>query len=261
MPARWTSVEEQSRFSELKCLYVRENLTIGQIAQRLGIASQTVFQRMRRLGIPSTPERKATYAARRRLDIRLPKRSGALAEFFGIMLGDGHLAPYQIVVTLGTKEPAYADHVVRLLHSLFGVRPRIAIRKNNSRDVYLGSLTIVEWSQAEGLVHDKVRSQISAPRWLFAKREFLRSFLRGFFDTDGSVYRLRFGIQLSFTNKSLPMLHSVRRALIKLGYRPSRISVWRTYLTKRDEVIRFFKEIRPANQKHQERFAAFIKGR
>ncbi|OHA08673.1 MAG: hypothetical protein A3B37_01875 [Candidatus Sungbacteria bacterium RIFCSPLOWO2_01_FULL_59_16] len=259
MPRRWTPAEERSKSLELKRLYVRENKTIGEIGKLLGIAEQTVFQRLERLGIPTAPERKATYAARRRQDVVVPKcYTAKLAEFFGIMLGDGRLAPYQVVVTLGTKEYGYARHVCWLMEELFGVLARVAVRGSGYRDVYLGSLDLVEWFKREGLVHNKVRFQVDIPAWIFSRREFLNAFVRGFFDTDGSVYALRFGTQLSFTNRSAPLLRSLRRALLLLGYHPSMVSSYCIYLTRRDEIVRFFREVRPANIKHRQRFAAIL---
>lgn len=259
MPQRWTSSEERLKSLELKRLYVRENRTIGEIGKLLGIAQQTVFQRLERLGIPTAPERKATYAARRRQDIIIPKqRTAKLAEFFGIMLGDGRLAPYQVMVTLGSKETAYARHVSQLMRELFGVSGWIATRRKGYRDVYVGSLDLVEWFKREGLVHNKVRSQVDAPAWIFSKQEFLNAFVRGLFDTDGSVYALRFGMQVSFTNRSAPLLRSLRRALLLLGYHPSVISSHCVYLTRRDEIVRFFKEVHPANKKHQRRFIEIL---
>ena len=256
MGRRWTIGEERQKLTELKRLYVRENKTIGEIGHILGVAPQTVFQRLRRLGLESTPARKITFAARRRSDIRIPAvYTPDLAEFFGIMLGDGRLAPTQIVVTLGTKEAEYARYVVRLMKRLFGVRPKIGIRKRGYRDVYLGSMALVEWFRREGLVHNKVQAQVGIPRWVFAKASYMSRFLRGFFDTDGSVYLLRFGSQLSFTNRSTPLLNGVRQMLQHLSYQPSRLSAYRIYLTRHNNLIRFFKKICPANLKHRRRFA------
>lgn len=261
MPRRWTFTEERQKSAELRRLYVKENRTIGEIGHLLGVAEQTVFQRLGRLGIRTAPERKATYAARRRQDISVPERyTQKLAEFFGIMLGDGRLAPYQLVVTLGAKELSYAEHVCLLMKELFGIVGKIAVRRMGYRDVYLGSLTLVEWFKREGLVHNKVRSQVDIPKWVFSKRKFLSSFVRGFFDTDGSVYALRFGIQLSFTNRSAPLLQSLRRALLLLGYHPSFVTSYRIYLTRRNEIVRFFREVQPANEKHRQRYTA-ISGR
>lgn len=260
MPRKWSPVEELSKGSELFQLYTVENKTIGEIAILLGLAPQTVFKRMQRLGIPSEPERKATYANSRRRDINFPDRSIELAEFFGIMLGDGRLSPTQIMVTLGTKELSYAQYVADLICLLFGPTPKISTRKNGYRDVYFGSCDIVDWLKKEGLVHNKVALQVDVPGWIFDKPEYIRYFLRGFFDTDGSIYKLRFGIQISLTNESRPLLISVRRSLIELGFHPSVISVNHVYLTRRAEVGRFFKEINPANPKHQERFKLFWAG-
>ena len=213
--------EESQRRAELQRLYVDENKTVGEISSVLGIGVATVFQRMLRLGIPSTPEQKPTYSARTRSDIVIPSEySPALAEFFGIMLGDGTLSHYQAVVTLGTKELAYAEYVILLMDKLFSVRPKIGVRKNGYRDVYMGSTALTAWLRSGGLVRNKVASQVDIPNWIFSDDRYMQGFLRGFFDTDGSVYRLKFGIQVSFTNHSAPLLNSVRSALILLGYHP-----------------------------------------
>lgn len=259
MARRWTSVEEREKLSELRRLYVVENKTIGEVGRILGIAEQMVFQRMQRLGVASTPEKKATYIARKRSDIILSDAyTPKLAEFFGIMLGDGKLSYYQVVVTLGTKELAYAEYASDLIQQLFGARPKIALRKKGFKDVYLGSIDLTDWLRKEGFVYNKVRSQVDAPKWVFTKQEYKRGFLRGFFDTDGSVYKLRFGIQIAFTNKSKPPLFSIQRALQELGYHPSKVNGFKIYLTRRNDVARFFREIRPANPKHQERFKIFL---
>lgn len=82
----------------------------------------------------------------------------------------------------------------------------------------------------------------------------MKSFLRGFFDTDGSVYKLKFGVQMSFCNRSLPILKSLQLMLKKLEYNPSDISLYNMYLTRRGDIERFFKEIKPANPKHVSRY-------
>ena len=78
------------------------------------------------------------------------------------------------------------------------------------------------------------------------------------FDTDGSVYKLKFGIQISFSNRSQPLLCSFRKMLVLLDYQPSRISGPRVYLTRIPDIKRFFEEIKPKNTKHVKRFEKFI---
>lgn len=257
MARRWTLTEEQAKYEELFRLYVTENKTLRDVANLLGLAESTAYERLVRLGIPSTPEKKERYPARRRSDVVIPQYCEDLAEFFGIMLGDGKLSYYQVVVTLGTKELSYAEHICDLMEKLFRVRPKIGLRSTGYRDVYIGSRDISEWLQREGLVYNKVLSQVDAPRWIFSNKKFKERFLRGFFDTDGSIYRLRFGLQISLTNKSMPLLRSGQRMLKQLGYQVSKITTIRCYVTKRNDVLRFFEEIKPANPKHVARFHKF----
>lgn len=257
MARRWTKKEEARYRNELVLLYKKENKTIQEIGQLLKLAPQTVFQRLQRLEIKSDPRTKKHYL-NRRSDISIPGcYSEQLAEFFGVMLGDGSLSHFQIVVTLGNKEEKYAQYVVRLVEKVFSVRPRIAIRKKGYRDVYLGSVQATAWLFSQGLVGNKVKCQVDVPKWIFSDTAFMRVCVRGFFDTDGSVYRLKFGIQLSFSNKSRPLLISLQYMLSALGYTPSEISADKIYITKRKEIERFFREVKPANSKHQKRYCSF----
>ncbi len=228
------------------------------MAKILGIAEQTVFSRLKRLGIKTQPFLKENYLKKRK-DVKLPlKYTEDLAEFFGVMLGDGHISHFQMIVHLGTKEASYADYICLLIKKIFNTNAKIAIRKTKYRDVYVGSTSITTWLLKEGLVHNKVVSQVDIPKWIFTKPKFMERFLRGFFDTDGSVYKLKFGIQISLTNYSYPMLISLQKMLFKLGYDPSEISTHRIYLTRISDVKKFFVEIQPKNKKHQERFEKFI---
>src|SRR3989344_1163767 len=103
MARRWTREEERFYKKQLQRLYIVENKTIGEVAVQLKITETSVFDRLHRLNIKTIPEKKLKYRNQRN-DVRLPKRSARLAEFLGIMLGDGHVAHFQTFVTLGTKE-------------------------------------------------------------------------------------------------------------------------------------------------------------
>jgi hypothetical protein len=136
---RWNVEEENYYRRELEKLYVRQNKSIGEAAAILHLAEQTVFQRLRRLNIPSLRYLKKGYN-NIRTDTFIPKtRSNELAEIFGILLGDGHISHFQVIVTLGSKEVEYVRYVQKLLKIVFGGEPQISIRAAGHRDVYLGS--------------------------------------------------------------------------------------------------------------------------
>lgn len=254
MARRWTRDEEDFYRQQLLELYIQKNKTIGQISTELGISEKSVFKRLGRLGIPSCPEKKANYLHKRN-DIYIPTmRSADLAEFFGIMLGDGHVGHFQTMVTLGTKEIPYVTYVQFLMNSLFGVMPTIGTDVSGYSTVYIGSVDLGQWLYSEGLVPNKVKAQVGVPTWIFEQSNFMRAFIRGFFDTDGSVYKLRFGVQISLTNHSLPLLYALQDMLRRLGYRVSEVSAFRVYITRQADVERFFAEIQPMNTKHQVRY-------
>ena len=258
MAKRWTKEEEKFFKKELIDLYVIKNLSLKEVATILSINQSAVFQRLKRLRIDITPEKKKHYR-NKRIDLVIPKKySKELAELIGIMLGDGSLTHFQVVVTLGSKEYSYAEHVRDLMNTIFNVQAKIAVRSTGYNDVYFGSTEVSLWLQEQGLVFNKVKEQVDVPHWVFKDKAYMKACLRGFFDTDGSLYKLRFGSQISFTNYSTPLLHSLRYMLFELQYNPSRLSSHKVYITKKDDILKFFREIQPKNKKHVERFKAIF---
>lgn len=258
MPRRWTQEEEREKRGELHELYVKQNLTIREIGNKIGISDTSVYDRLIRLGIETIRSHKLKYN-NRRTDVSLPvDRTVELAEFIGIMLGDGHVSPTQVTVTLGKKD-RYAPYVTQIMKRLFGVDPRSTFSKDGDQTVYIGSTVVVRWLLAMGLVRNKVREQVGIPLWIFETAEFMQAALRGLFDTDGSVYKLASNnLQISFTNHSEPLLDAVRLMLQKLKFCPSRISTGRIYLTRQQDCARFFEQIGFKNLKHRDRFISFV---
>ncbi len=257
MARRWTKNEETFYKKELEQLYIRENKTISEIGTLLGISEKTVFKRLHRLQLRTAPSEKTNFRNKRN-DITLPSRySDDLAEVFGILLGDGHISKYQVVVTLGSKEKSYANYVQELLEKVLKCKATVSTRKAGYYDVYIGSKEIVNWFIEQGLVHHKVKSQVDCPLWIQKNEKYSQKFIRGFFDTDGTVYSLKKGVQIAFTNASLPLLQSTRNMLLCLGYKPSVVSANKVYLTRQENLDRFFSTVLPQNKKHVDRFYTF----
>lgn len=257
MPKRWSKIEEKARRLELIKLYVQENKTIDEVGHILGLGESGVYVRLLRLGISPTPFKKITYR-NINYNVTIPKiYSKELAEMVGILLGDGHLSPTQVVVTLGRKD-VYVDYVSDLMEQLFRVKPKVITTKDGHYVIYLGSTRLVRWFLNMGLVFNKVGSQVDIPTWCFKNKKYLINIVRGLIDTDGSVYKLRSGnIQISFCNRSLPLLRSVRSALVSLGLSPSNISGYNLYITRKNDLRRYYQEIGFNNKKNEARFLKF----
>lgn len=260
MPRRWSTEEEEEKRRELVELYEHQNRPIGEIAGLLGITPTSVYDRLLRLNISIRRDLKPG-SNKARL-IPLPAFSGDLAEFCGIMLGDGHIGTGQLWVTVNAKtDMPYLTYVQNLFEKLFSFRPRVTARRDGSAvALYLTSSSLVRNLQTVGLHSpNKVRDQVGVPAWIFSSSDYRGRFLRGFFDTDGSIYRLKWfdAVQMSFSNRSMPLLDGTRQALLDLGYHPSRVSDHSVYLTRRRDLERYVQEIGFGNSKHRQRTETF----
>jgi len=109
-----------------------------------------------------------------------------LAEFVGIMLGDGYFVRDRLKITLNSiVDKKYLDYVSNVIFLLFYEKPIIKYRKKeNAVDVFLFKRKVLNYMSKLGLVY--------SPKWKRAKipSKFLKfgtNVLRGYFDTDGCV--------------------------------------------------------------------------
>lgn len=260
MPRKWTKEEERRKHKELVDLYVEQEKTIFEIADLLGIAFQTVYDRLKRFEIPTRPEMKGGVTVQN--EPQLPSKSGLLAEFVGIVLGDGHISSCsgQIHVYLNFEADGdYVDYVKKLLEDLFSLKVGIIPKKGTKAvDIFVTSVKLIRFLRKLGLSSsNKVKDQTDVPGWIWGSESMKKGFLRGFFDTDGSIYRLKFGVQMSFNNRSLPLLVSTREILLDLNFHPSSVSSTSVYLTRKEDLKMYVEEVGFSNQKHLDKAKRF----
>jgi len=256
MPRRWTIKEENRHRKVLENLYIKKNLTIFEVGNILGIDYRIVYARLKRLNIKITPYLKENYLKKRKFS--RPIYSEGLAEFIGIMCGDGHISKTQVVINLGSKELKYAEYIKSLFKKVFGEELKSCNTKEGYLNLYIGYVELISFLKKMGLVSNKVKNQLGVPRWIFNNPDFMKGFIRGFFDTDGSVYKLRWGNQISFCNHSLRLLKDTRNILQQLGFLPSRISIYNMYLTRRQNLVKFYNEIGSNNPKKLKRLEDLV---
>lgn len=259
MARRWSSEEERINKSELERLYIRDNRSLSEVAVILKVSESGVYYRIKRLAIPIIRDRKLAYNNIRR-DIVIPlNHTVDLAELVGILLGDGSLTKTQVVVTVNNNEQDYIRYIERLIKGIFTIQPKVVSRKKEHASyIYFGSTRAVRYFICMGLAFNKVREQVGVPQWIMEDKRYMGFCLRGLIDTDGSIYKLKFGVQLSFTNRSRRLLQNVRKIFRRLGFRPSKISGKSLYLTNRHDLIKYYQEIGFSNTKHQKRFLKFM---
>ncbi len=221
----------------------------------------TSYEKMKQSGLPTGFKFRRAFVK--------PEPSALLAEFLGIMLGDGGVGPYQITITLNAITDAdYADFVVDAIVRMFGLIPSQTTRKN-ACNIVVSSIALVEFLCQKGLVRgNKVAHQVTLPLWILEHPDFIKAGLRGLMDTDGSIYRASHTIAgikyeyacLCFRNYSKPLLDAVHHTMINLGYHPT-MGRNRVYLYRQKEMKRYFNEIGTHNPKHFKRYETILGSR
>jgi intein/homing endonuclease len=183
------------------------------------------------------------------------------SEILGVLFGDGSLlrteGSIQIAIT-GNKvddEMYLLGHVRILFLKVFDLELTSRYRHGeNTMDLYRHSKKVASilhsWGMPFGL------KKLEAPR---PKLEVIPvEFIRGVFDTDGSVYR-KYGpyAQIQFKAVSKSLMSFIREHLLVLGFHPTRLrpdeAKFRFSLCRQHEVDTFFRTVSPTNPKHLER--------
>lgn len=181
----------------------------------------------------------------------LPSRiTTELAEFMGIMLGDGSLSKFQASIALNTiADKDYVKFVEKLGIKLFSDKPTISDKKDcHATDVRFSGIKLVEYLIRHGLrTGNKVKNQVGVPKWVFKQKQYKIACLRGLMDTDGCVakcthkYKSRSYVYYNpcFANRSKPLLGFVTNTLRELGLHPS-VAGERIWLYNKAEVCAYF---------------------
>jgi len=181
-----------------------------------------------------------------------------LAEFVGILLGDGHLGPtnYEISVTGDqiTDEWYLKRHVSSLIESLFEIRPHIYEQKNPNgiRCRFYSHQVFQFLIKIAGMQAGRKRynKNVMIPPSFFNDTKLLKACLRGLFDTDGGFYRHHVhSATVEVCNRNVSLLDSVQNAFETFGFQVSRNQKG-VELYRRDQIHQFFNEIGTYNPKH-----------
>lgn len=196
-------------------------------------------------------------------DIHLPRKSVKLAEFIGIIIGDGGITKYQIKITLNrTSDKQYADFVQKLIFVLFKLDASQVFRESVV-NVQVSRKNLVNFCLKLGLKKgNKIKQRVDIPDWIKINQKYALACVRGLVDTDGCFYLHKYkskGKQysykkISFSSHSEPLIKSVKEILEDVGLHPKIDCQGDLRLYNVKEVEQYFKIIGSHNQKHINRF-------
>lgn len=200
-----------------------------------------------------------------RKSIRKPsKESLELAEFIGIIIGDGSITKYQVSISSNTTDDSnYIGFLKPFIEDLFLIKVAQMERQGRNCTVTtVSSVELVNFIKELGLpAGDKIRNKIDIPDWIKRNDGLAKSCLRGIFDTDGCIFYETHNYKsstysyprMSFVNASEPLLVSIFTLLKGLGFSPKR-RYRRVNLEQFTDIERYFTIVSTSNPKHVTRF-------
>jgi len=199
--------------------------------------------------------------------IRIPQKSAKLAEFIGIMLGDGGFTAYgaQIQITLNSRDDKeYIEFVSNLIYELFNKKPSTFPCKDAiASKISVASMDLTDYLVKLGLkVGNKITLQVDIPDWIKKNRAYSIACIRGLVDTDGCIFKHTYKVnnkfynykKLAFVSYSQPLRKSVYDILKSLGLNPRLFSYRDVRIDSQLDMEKYFSIIGSSNQKHLNRY-------
>lgn len=196
--------------------------------------------------------------------IKKPKKSEKLAEFVGIMIGDGGITKGQVSIYLNPiTDNTYIVFVTKLIKRLFGIMP--SFYKNNETEarIVVSRTCLVSFCKSIGLkIGNKLKQNLDIPDWVKDKKCFKNACMRGLMDTDGCFFNECHKInkkiycypRLAFSSNSEQLRSSVVELLKELNFSPKVRCKRNVQLESREDIIRYFNLIGTSNPKHRRKF-------
>lgn len=199
--------------------------------------------------------------------INLPSRNEQLAEFIGIMMGDGSVGKYQISIALDSETDAdYVEYVSCLINDLFGAHPTLQRRRSARCTVaVLSSVDLAEYMVHLGLpCGHKLKAGLDIPDWIRYEPRYVIACLRGLFDTDGSLFLEKHTYKdkvykyprLSLVSLSSALRETVLELLLNLNIAATIRGDRSVSVEHFTDIEKYFTIVGSSNPKHLSRWAA-----
>lgn len=189
-----------------------------------------------------------------------------MAEFFGILLGDGSLKRggkgrfFRVKISGNSKTDLlyYKRRIIPQIVKIFDIKPKLYFyKKYDALECYFYSKEIVmSLFDMLGIPENKLKYDAKNLDMVLKSNKLKTCFLRGFFDTDGTIYRkYDHYAQIEFRNHNHNILLKIFSFLIGLNFNPSHCrDHGHVFIHRQHEIKKFFRVIGSSNPKHIVRY-------
>ena len=182
------------------------------------------------------------------LPIKPVKKCIMLAEFIGMMLGDGNIYENGVRISCDSRWPEYIAYIEQLMYHLFGIYFKQYQGKGNCIHLYVYNQLLVNKLLELGLQRgDKILNNVGVPKWIRKNEVYAEHCVRGLIDTDGCLYWCKRDRQFyfNFKNTCKQIYHDFGEITDALGYHFVRSTKVSYQLYRKADVKQFIEEIRP----------------
>lgn len=208
--------------------------SLNEIASLLNIKKTTAYYHFRKIRMRTMVKPKIKFDS-----------DEELGEVVGIFAGDGSFYfekknyHYQLRIHFGIKNVDYLKYVKNLLEKSFG--KKFNVKKDGNKKLVLQTYSrdIIEFFFRFLDFESSIKSKtIFLKRKFLTNKIFLKGFLKGLLDTDGTISTTKYGIKIAFYTSSNKLARQISRSLndfkIKHGITSSRESQYNVYILKGD---------------------------
>jgi len=200
------------------------------------------------------------------IKIKIPHFSKKLAEFAGIVMGDGGITKNQVIISTNSVDDKEYGHFIKdLIKDLFDTDATIYYAKGAQvMTIAVSRIKLVEFcnQKLELRIGNKLKQGLDVPVWIKGNLEFERACVRGLIDTDGCVFNECHNIngkkynykRLNFTSASPELIKSVFDILEKNGLSPKIKNSRQVNIENKRNIEKYFKIIGTSNPKHLKRY-------
>jgi hypothetical protein len=170
------------------------------------------------------------------------RKCGDLAELIGVILGDGNIYKYprteQLVISSNSENEGFIKRYAKMIYEIFKKHPKI--NKQKSSNCIRIRIYRKDISKKLGISPGARKNQkIKIPHWILKNKEYLKRYLRGLYEAEGSfcIHEPTYTYKFLFTNTNESLLNNVYQVLKILGFHPHR-SKNRIQISRREEVYK-----------------------
>lgn len=181
---------------------------------------------------------------RGRIKTKFPhfQKSGDLAELFGVVLGDGHIQKFPrtegLTIACNSNNRGFINRYSRLVARLFDKKPYIAKVSKEKNCIRIRIYQKAISKRLKIPTGNRSHIRIRTPKWIIENKEYLKRYLRGLYEAEGSfcIHRPTYTYKFLFSNRNKSLLRSVYQGLTILGFHPHK-SKYKIQISREKEVF------------------------